>query len=208
MTTPPKFEDTKLLQHPEVKAAYQFYLDARASGSELAAIVEESSLATAETLSQLTANKDPSIVAAALALPLALNAETEEEVEKLTKSLQPLTLEYMEAFHMMIHPFGIVEVFPGLPETHKRAAITIGAGLQIDGLRELEKQAPHMSQRELYSALTQEEPTMPKFEDFVEYADLRKTEPKLMAEYDAIRKPLMDIATGKAKPAASSAPTP
>lgn len=213
MTTasPKKFEDTQLLQHPEVASAYQFYLDAKARGDEQAELVEEFGLKTAESLSQLLVNKDPNVVAAMLLLPFASNAETEEDVERLTKAAQPLTLEYMEAFNMMIHPFGISEVFPQLPETHKTASIVMGAGMHLSEIRELEKHAARMSPRELYSALTQEEPTMPKFEEFVSYARLRKTEPQLMAAYDAIRKPLMDIATGKAparKPIAPDAPTP
>ncbi len=210
---PQKFEDTKLLQHREVKKAYDYYIEAKNEGDIAAEIVEEGGLGVAATISSLSVNKDPNLVAASIMMPfiMNLNEGDEEKAEKIRVSFDPLTLEYAEAFSIMMHPFGISEVFPTLPKTHRTAAVTIAVATGLAGLEQLEKEAPQMSKGELKSVLANEgDGTMPTLDELVSYVRLRKAEPQLMDAFDTLKQSLTDLANGtQPKPAASkNAPKP
>lgn len=208
-----KFEDTQLLQHPEVQKAYDIYLEQKNSGDEHKMFVADMTLAIATTISQLGANKDPHLVAASLiGFYYMNNSEDAVIVDKLQKSFDSLTLEYVESVHVMMHPMGIEDIFPGLPPTHQRAAVTILAAMQINHLEDFIAQAPKMTPAEVKNGLRDfddGDPVMPSFEQLAGYVSLRKHEPQLMAAFDALHKSLEDIGNGKTpKPAAPAASTP
>lgn len=206
----PKFEDTKLVNHPEVKRAYEYLVDAHKAGDPVAEMAVENGLAAAKILSAYSSNKDPNAIAAAILLPFIVNDDTGGQVvDTMQPNFDALTLEYAGSMQFMMHPMG-VEDFPSFPISHRRAAVSIFVAGSIAQLQELEQMVGSLDRAQIRDMLQNDtDPVMPSFEQYVAIGTLRKSDPGLMKAHDDLRQSLLDIADGKtSKPSAANSPKP